>query len=120
MALNDDLRELLEAMTRHLASAMEGLRATALEREAAVAQERSMIARELHDSIAQSLAFLKDPDPVAARCRGAGDAAKRDRSIDELDVGVRECISDVRELLVHFRTRTSERTSRLRCHAVEV
>ena len=59
VALNDDLRELLEAMTRHLASAMEGLRATALEREAAVAQERSMIARELHDSIAQSLAFLK-------------------------------------------------------------
>ena len=37
-----------------------------------------------------------------------GDAAKRDRSIDELDVGVRECYSDVRELLVHFRTRTSE------------
>ena len=26
----------------------------------------------------------------------------------ELDVGVRECYADVRELLVHFRTRTSE------------
>ena len=108
VALNDDLRELLEAMTRHLASAMEGLRATALEREAAVAQERSMIARELHDSIAQSLAFLKIQTQLLRDAVAKGDAAKRDRSIDELDVGVRECYSDVRELLVHFRTRTSE------------
>jgi two-component system nitrate/nitrite sensor histidine kinase NarX len=35
------------------------LRAGALEREAAVAEERGLLARELHDSIAQSLAFLK-------------------------------------------------------------
>ena len=61
VALNDDLRELLEAMTRHLASAMEGLRATALEREAAVAQERSMIARELHDELAQAPFELRTP-----------------------------------------------------------
>ena len=108
MVLNDELRELLEAMTRHLASAMEGLRATALEREAAVAQERSLIARELHDSIAQSLAFLKIQTQLLRDAVTKGDTAKRDRSIDELDVGVRECYSDVRELLVHFRTRTSE------------
>ncbi len=72
VALNDDLRELLEAMTRHLASAMEGLRATALEREAAVAQERSMIApgaARLHRAVAR---LPQDPDPAAARCRGQG------------------------------------------------
>ena len=38
---------------------MENLRLNALEKEAAVAQERNLLARELHDSIAQSLAFLK-------------------------------------------------------------
>jgi two-component system nitrate/nitrite sensor histidine kinase NarX len=73
-----------------------------------VAQERSLIARELHDSIAQSLAFLKIQTQLLRDAVAKGDAAKRDRSIDELDVGVRECYSDVRELLVHFRTRTSE------------
>lgn len=57
--LTPETHALLTAMAEHLASAMEGLRVTALEREAAVAQERSLIARELHDSIAQSLAFLK-------------------------------------------------------------
>ena len=89
-------------MTRHLACAMEGLRATTREREAAAAQERSMIARELHDSIAQSLAFLKIQTQLLRDAVAKGGAAKRDRSIDELDVGVRECYSDVRLFLVHF------------------
>jgi len=106
--LTDELRDLLEAMTRHLASAMEGLRASALEREAAVAEERSLLARELHDSIAQSLAFLKIQTQLLRDAVARGDEAKRDRSMGELDVGVRECYADVRELLVHFRTRTSE------------
>ncbi len=52
-------RSLLEALTAHLAGAMENLRLNALEKEAAVSQERTFLARELHDSIAQSLAFLK-------------------------------------------------------------
>lgn len=106
--LTNELRDLLEAMTRHLASAMEGLRATALEREAAVAEERGMLARELHDSIAQSLAFLKIQTQLLRDAVNRGDDAKRDRSMGELDVGVRECYADVRELLVHFRTRTSD------------
>jgi two-component system, NarL family, nitrate/nitrite sensor histidine kinase NarX len=58
-ALGDDDRALLETIASHLAGAIEGLRAAALQRETAVAEERSFIARELHDSIAQSLAFLK-------------------------------------------------------------
>ena len=106
--VNDELRDLLDAMTRHLASGMESLRATALELEAAVAQERSLLARELHDSIAQSLAFLKIQTQLLRDAVVRGDDAKRDRSMGELDVGVRECYADVRELLVHFRTRTSD------------
>ncbi len=106
--LAGETRELLETMAHHLASAMEGLRASALEREAAVAQERALIARELHDSIAQSLAFLKIQTQLlkGAIAKGQGDV--RDRSLAELEVGVRECYADVRELLVHFRTRTQD------------
>jgi len=104
----DGMRDLLEAMARHLAGAMESLRATALEREAAVAQERGLIARELHDSIAQSLAFLKIQTQLLRDAVARGDTVARDRSMSELDVGVRGCYADVRELLVHFRTRTSE------------
>ena len=106
--LSPDMRELLSTMARHLASSMEGLRATALEREAAVAEERSLIARELHDSIAQSRAFLKIQTQLLRDAVAKGNTAARDRSMAELDAGVRECYADVRELLVHFRTRTQD------------
>ncbi|MCB1978665.1 MAG: type IV pili methyl-accepting chemotaxis transducer N-terminal domain-containing protein [Burkholderiaceae bacterium] len=108
LELSADMRELLEAMVRHLASSMEGLRAAALEREGAVAEERGMLARELHDSIAQSLAFLKIQTQLLRDAVKKGNDAARDRSMAELDAGVRECYADVRELLVHFRTRASE------------
>jgi two-component system nitrate/nitrite sensor histidine kinase NarX len=98
---------LLDALASHLASSLEGLRAAALDREAAVGEERALLARELHDSIAQSLAFLKIQVQLL---RSATQKAKPEQvnvALDELDVGLRESIHDVRELLVHFRTRTN-------------
>ena len=106
--LSDDDRVLLDTLASHLAGAMESLRASALERESAVAEERSLLARELHDSIAQSLAFLKIQVSLLRDAVKRADAPQVERVIGELDVGVRESVSDVRELLVHFRTRTNE------------
>jgi two-component system nitrate/nitrite sensor histidine kinase NarX len=105
--LRDEERQHLDALASHLASAMEGLRAEALERESAVAQERGLLARELHDSIAQSLAFLKIQVGLLRQAIQRRDQAAIDRTLDELDAGVRESTADVRELLVHFRTRTN-------------
>jgi len=105
--LSDDDRALLETIASHLAGAIEGLRAAALQRETAVAEERGFIARELHDSIAQSLAFLKIQMGLLRSGLQGGDAALVDRTLRELDAGVHESLGDVRELLVHFRTRTN-------------
>ncbi|MDP1902444.1 MAG: type IV pili methyl-accepting chemotaxis transducer N-terminal domain-containing protein [Rubrivivax sp.] len=105
--LADDDRALLETLASHLAGAIEGLRAGALERETAVAEERGLLARELHDSIAQSLAFLKIQVALLRSALRREDAAQIERTLDELDAGVHESLSDVRELLVHFRTRTN-------------
>lgn len=99
--------ELLDALASHLANALESLRASALEREAAVGEERALIARELHDSIAQSLAFLKIQVQLLRTAAGKGQDARVMSTLDELDEGLRESINDVRELLVHFRTRTN-------------
>ncbi|HWP12234.1 MAG TPA: type IV pili methyl-accepting chemotaxis transducer N-terminal domain-containing protein [Ramlibacter sp.] len=106
--LDPEERDLLDTLASHLASAMESLRAAALEREAAVAQERSLLAQELHDSIAQSLAFLKIQAQLLRDAMRRNDTAAMGRAIGELDAGVRESYADVRELLVHFRTRTSD------------
>ena len=100
-------RSLLEALTSHLASAMENLRLNALEREAAISGERHLLARELHDSIAQSLAFLKIQVQLMRDALEKGTAIEVQKVLDEIDVGVRESYGDVRELLMHFRTRTN-------------
>lgn len=96
---------LLESLASHLASGMEGMRVAALEREAAVSEERSLLARELHDSIAQALAFMKIQIQLLRGALSRGDTAKTDKVVQELDTGVRESLADVRELLLHFRTR---------------
>jgi two-component system nitrate/nitrite sensor histidine kinase NarX len=105
--LSADEIELLDALANHLASAMEGLRADALERETAVSEERAMLARELHDSIAQSLAFLKIQVQILRSASQQGMVLQIETALDELDAGLKESISDVRELLVHFRTRAN-------------
>ena len=103
----DAERSLLEALTAHLAAAMENLRLQALEKEAAVSEERGFIARELHDSIAQSLAFLKIQVRFMRDAVNQQDRGPARLVLEEIDAGVRESIADVRELLVHFRTRTN-------------
>lgn len=107
VTLGAEERQHLDALASHLASAMEGLRAGALERESAVADERGLLARELHDSIAQSLAFLKIQLGLMREAIRRRDPAAVQRATDELDAGLRESTADVRELLVHFRTRTN-------------
>jgi two-component system nitrate/nitrite sensor histidine kinase NarX len=73
-----------------------------------VAQERTLLAQELHDSIAQSLAFLKMQVALLRDATNRRDTTGLERTLNELDAGVRESYADVRELLLHFRTRASE------------
>ncbi|WP_296273861.1 type IV pili methyl-accepting chemotaxis transducer N-terminal domain-containing protein [Rhodoferax sp.] len=100
-------RSLLEALSSHLASGMENLRLNALEKEAAVSQERHLLARELHDSIAQSLAFLKIQVQLMRDAIKTCNESEIAKILEEIDAGVRESYGDVRELLLHFRTRTN-------------
>ncbi|HET9204794.1 MAG TPA: type IV pili methyl-accepting chemotaxis transducer N-terminal domain-containing protein, partial [Burkholderiaceae bacterium] len=105
-ALDDEDRSLVEALASHLAGGIEGLRAAAAERESAIAAERTLLAQELHDSIAQSLAFLKIQVELLRTALRRGDSEAAGRTVAEIDTGVRESYADVRELLLHFRTRT--------------
>ena len=105
--ISDAERTLLEALTMQLAGAMENLRLNSLGLEAAVSQERTFLARELHDSIAQSLAFLKIQVQLMRDAIAQGEPQQVQHVLEEIDAGVRESYGDVRELLMHFRTRTN-------------
>ena len=100
-------RSLLEALAAHLGAAMENLRLGQLDKEAAVSQERNLLARELHDSIAQTLAFLKIQVQLMRDALAGDDAQRVQAVLAEIDAGVRESYGDVRELLLHFRTRAN-------------
>ena len=88
--------------------AVENQRLVAREREMAVSEERNLLAQELHDSIAQSLAFLNLQVQMLVGALKREDRRAAGAASDEIATGVRECYADVRELLVHFRTRSSE------------
>ena len=105
VADTDPVRSLIELLASHLAGGMQGLRAIAADKETAVSNERGLLAQELHDSIAQSLAFLKIQVQLLRTAISRSDPESVQHAVDEIDTGVKESYSDVRELLVHFRTR---------------
>lgn len=101
-------RQLLEALGQNLGVAIENQRLVSRDRELAVYEERSLLARELHDSIAQSLAFLNIQvqlleDSVSRDARG-----EVTEVLGRIREGVQESYDDVRELLTHFRTRVKQ------------
>ncbi|MBL8461359.1 MAG: histidine kinase, partial [Thauera sp.] len=80
----------------------------ARERELAVSEERNLLARELHDSIAQGLAFLNLQVQMLERALAENRAADVSTTVEMLRRGIQESYEDVRELLVHFRTRVEQ------------
>lgn len=105
--LSEDKVRIIETVGHHVSNALINMRRAEEKHRLAVMEERSAIARELHDSIAQSLSYLKiqvtrlersleqglDAHPIAA----------------ELRVGLTQAYSELRELIVTFRLRIDER-----------
>ncbi|MES2012892.1 MAG: type IV pili methyl-accepting chemotaxis transducer N-terminal domain-containing protein [Pseudomonadota bacterium] len=77
----------------------------ALDKEMAVFEERNLLAQELHDSIAQSLAFLNIQVQLLHEDLQKGNTVTALQGLEQIREGVQESYDDVRELLVHFRTR---------------
>jgi two-component system nitrate/nitrite sensor histidine kinase NarX len=96
---------LLESVGQHLGVAIENQRLVAREKEMAVSEERNLLAQELHDSIAQSLAFLNIQIQLLRNDLQQGKITTALQGLEQIREGVQESYDDVRELLVHFRTR---------------
>lgn len=96
--------QLLEALSRHIGIALGISRKAEQERLLALQEERSVIARELHDSIAQSLSYMKIQasllQPVLS------DPAHRlqaETTLRDLREGITSAYRQLRELLTTFR-----------------
>ncbi len=97
--------KLLETVSQHLGSAIENQLFVAREKEMAISEERNLLAQELHDSIAQSLAFLNIQAQLLQDGLHKGHLEQVNKTLVQIREGIQESYDDVRELLVHFRTR---------------
>ena len=96
--------QLLEALSRHIGVAIGAERRIEQNRRVALLEERAVIARELHDSLAQSLAYMKIQ--VSRLQLALKDPAKRpeaDQILLELRQGMSGAYRQLRELLTTFR-----------------
>jgi two-component system nitrate/nitrite sensor histidine kinase NarX len=98
-------KSLLETIGQHLGVAIENQRLRSREKELAVFEERNLLAQELHDSIAQGLAFLNIQVQLLQDSLRKNRTDEAMQTAGQLREGVQESYDHVRELLVHFRTR---------------
>ncbi|HHW65955.1 MAG TPA: HAMP domain-containing protein [Rhodocyclaceae bacterium] len=102
--LEDWQRQLVEALSRHMGMALGAARRSEQERLLALQEERSVIARELHDSLAQALSYMKIQvsllQPVLADPARNAQAAP---ILADLREGINAAYRQLRELLVSFR-----------------
>ena len=96
--------QLLEALSRHIGIAIGTAQRAEQSRRLSLLEERGVIARELHDSLAQSLSYMKIQvsrlQAVMAQQNLAGDA---NTILTELREGLNGAYRELRELLTTFR-----------------
>ncbi|MCX8003570.1 MAG: histidine kinase [Burkholderiaceae bacterium] len=97
-------RELAAAVAGQVATALAAAESREEHRRLALLEERSAIARELHDSIAQSLSYAKIQ---LARLATLIDSPQARAVVEELRVGVATAYRQLRELLTTFRLQLS-------------
>ncbi len=102
--------KLAEAVGRHVGTALATARRAEERHRIALLEERSVIARELHDSLAQSLSYLKIQVTRLQALLGRG-AGQDEVSgiVGELKSGLSNAYRQLRELLTTFRLRIEGR-----------
>ncbi|GHC22928.1 histidine kinase [Kushneria pakistanensis] len=100
--------QICETLADHLDAAL-ALRAQGRhKRRLALMDERAVIARELHDSLAQSLSYLNIQALRLARALPEASDSEAPAILGELREGIAQAYRQLRELLVTFRLRLTE------------
>ena len=102
--LEDWQTQLLEALSRHIGIAIGTAHRTEQSRRLSLLEERGVIARELHDSLAQSLSYMKIQVSRLQTALSAQNVAEEAHTIlAELREGLNGAYRELRELLTTFR-----------------
>lgn len=108
--LQDWQRRLLEAVADHIGIAINMAQRASQGRRLALLEERSVIARELHDSLAQALSYMKiQVSRLDALIPDDGRQEAVRAIVQELRDGLNSAYRELRELLTTFRLRMDGR-----------
>ena len=102
--------KLLESIGHNIGAAFATAKRGDERRGIALLEERSVIARELHDSLAQSLTYLKiQVTRLKLNLNAGGTSAQIADVVEELKLGINNAYRQLRELLTTFRLRIDGR-----------
>ncbi|OMH39124.1 histidine kinase [Motiliproteus sp. MSK22-1] len=100
-------RRLMETVAESFATRLRLSTHTEQQRRIVLMEERTVIARELHDSLAQALSYLKIQVTLFKNLwRNDAPAEKTEAVLDELSNGLNSAYRQLRELLTTFRLTT--------------
>lgn len=104
-----DINDLLTSIGQHLGIAIEKARLDAESQRYSIIQERTLLANELHDSLAQTFASLRFQIRMLDNTlQGVGDKSALEE-IEVIESGLDHANKELRELMSHFRIRMDER-----------
>lgn len=101
-------KKLLASLSNHIGVAIEYYNLNAKAKRLAIMEERNILAHELHDSIAQSLAYLNIQTCLLEGSMKGSSLTEADEHIRQIREVIHKGYDDVRELLSHFRTQMEE------------
>ena len=104
-----ELKNILTNIGQHLSLAMETARLDNESKRLHIMQERTMLAHELHDSLAQTLASLRFQVNLLEKTLKDSENTVAKAEVEQLKNGLDEANNELRELLAHFRVHMDER-----------
>jgi two-component system nitrate/nitrite sensor histidine kinase NarX len=107
--LPDEVSLLFDSISEHLGMALENARLTRANIRATLVNERQMLANEVHDSLAQTLAYMKMRLALLDEAIRSGEAPLAEKYLGDVDQAMDSAYGRLRDLLTHFRDRMDPR-----------
>ena len=108
----EDIKDILTNIGQHLSMAIEKSKWEEESKRVSIMQERTMLAHELHDSLAQTLASLRFRVSILQKTLTQDNRETRkgaENEVEQIKLGLDDANFELRELLAHFRIKMDER-----------
>lgn len=105
----EEVQLLFSSISEHLGMALENVRLTRENMRISLMNERQMLSDEIHDSLAQTLAYMKMRLEMLKESISTGDTQFTEKYLGDVEDALESAYSGLRELLTQFRHRMDPR-----------